>query len=1196
MSNQSNNQINNVNNQNNGADMNNEQMPTLKNGVSIFQNLSVDAFKSLLADSKMIEAVEEEVSTNQVEQPRTKKVISAPVKKTPSVQKEQTMKAKPIIKKATTPAPQVNNQPQETTMNTQNNANNLSAFMNLLATSKPNANTNQEDENYFPDLEEIEEEVVAPVQQPTTKTSIIADALNQTQPTKTINNQPSTNKLETKESIMSFIQTAMQSKDSTPEVSPTTVQETEAPVSILASIMSTPKEQPTTKTMPTLSTAAALWFPVKADSSFYQANPDKLANAIEAANVKATKLEALLGNLMIPQTIYIAPGASSTGMGEFRALWTLLATAGKLEGAVYKDDIKQYVAKATKVCGIEVPAAKVDESGKSYVAGVNYAANDSDIAKIWGNHIFTILANLSNDQIMEFVGILCSNTKVKDGNLYIFWAGESVQHIINFESLTWENGRQERRANANAKIAKTLYPVKVVLAVMAIKAARSSAKETNVMLVETPNVWNREENYGDVYGELDLTKVVLDNLSLPLTFAPIEKGFPFVCVGNARIDANDLAETLEDGVLAAPDKYNMQWLTTGVGAEAMFIGQNEAGDIVSIHDMSKIGKVYNRPPQATKYLRAIIADRQASKLGVQLSDGRIAFGGGKYLRTAITNSRFGHGSGVAVTNPNLEFDYAVDKTVRQTIHALRLPAATRNAISKIAAKQQMTFAQALTSKLESKLDEIMGQTFAPGQVVFSLCEGRYTVVTNSTKAEWWIVQGYRLLDTNANEENADSIELVLNVRMSATDKCVKLRGLGKKLTTLPYKVYGMSENVDIILNNETLKGFVAHIEAYAIAKGGAIYMPATACLHMVDGTVVDLKQSENAFTAWLQANAKVETISFNMAKSEFDALYAIKASVFDATDMTWEVINESTVCIKETVEVVYCDLPYDIEVSTPRESISSSKMTLEQVAALRMQDAALGDAIGSELSKQSAKVKALISQFKVPVGTIPTIDVDTLSGRQKVRSIIGDLKKGYDKNDSAVMAKLEKAYAKGVVLQVTLQARKESLFIVPSALMAFGGMIGGTASGWMLQLYTLLAEITDEAGDTLPNRDTKVRAWLTKVNSRLNAWVKTMCKSEKIMKKITRAGEVINGKVKTSYHPALHSNDGIPVVMLHPNCPMVSMLGVKDGDLVGIQRTPMPFVTVCRAKLHWHGQIAHATITPLVWHSANEGDSDGRPA
>ena len=124
---------------------------------------------------------------------------------------------------------------------------------------------------------------------------------------------------------------------------------------------------------------------------------------------------------------------------------------------------------------------------------------------------------------------------------------------------------------------------------------------------------------------------------------------------------------------------------------------------------------------------------------------------------------------------------------------------------------------------------------------------------------------------------------------------------------------------------------------------------------------------------------------------------------------------------------------------------------------------------------------------------------------------------------------------------------------------------------------------------------------VTNVYRAYNKILRTATESNKVLKKATRTGALVYGKVRTSFHPILHSADGIPTIVLNRNCPIVRLLGVKDWDsftnyYVGFCRTPTPFLGAGRLILTDDPQIcgiAHVLVDPIVWHALNEGDSDG---
>ena len=816
-----------------------------------------------------------------------------------------------------------------------------------------------------------------------------------------------------------------------------------------------------------------------------------------------------------------------------------------------------------------------------------YTTKTECLVSMYSEHFLTNLATWSGDDLAALVGCLCvkQHRIVSVEGPCVVIKGNNRNTTFNFSTGTVNDGRQSRIANELVKVGGKDYSGRVALVALCMKVVYN-ATGARAILNEVTNLWREDINYGAQPKEGQSLFEINRCMSRPVAFKPWDKAFPFLQVENVGLAPSDLELSLKAGVIAAPDKYNSKWIAVGKGAKAMFLGLKD-GKIYSIHDFSKPTKVYNRPPSSGKYTRAEVVGRRDSLLRVDLGDGSYSCGGGLYLRTAFTNSRFGFGSGVAAIRRDLEFEYTVPKTITKEFHVLRIPSSVRA----LMAADLDDPTSKLMEVIEGKIEKAKGQVYAPGNPIISIMQGKYCIVKNETFAQDIRVIG-GTVTRNGVEGRADSVTIRLETEMVGRDQVLKLRGLGKKLTTLPYDVEGLSQPWDIILNNETTKGWPALIEMFAIEKGGCTYTPEGALLTIDDGgEVIDLMAKTNIFTEWARANSVKEVISFDMARDLWDSISSVVAN----DDINVIDINDTTVRIEETVEVIYGYLPYDIEIATPRESVAFSKMTMEQVGIVALQNRSWGEALMEEVKYDN--VMSIVSMI-TSKDCAAHINISTTEGRDHLRDIIGVVNNYVSDSapgsDRKLLERFATIYPDGVDIVAQNNGNEVSLHINGKALSAFGTFSGASATGIMLDLLTLLAYVTDVGIEDQSGLDSKIYSMTAKVSRGLRTWCDTMVKSKGIMKSMARAGDVVVGKVKTSYSPLLHSADGVPVILMHPDCPMVRMLGIEEGQVIGIQRTPMGFVLCGRVKFSaTDAFIAHYTVNPLLWHAVNEGDADG---
>ena len=816
-----------------------------------------------------------------------------------------------------------------------------------------------------------------------------------------------------------------------------------------------------------------------------------------------------------------------------------------------------------------------------------YTTKTECLVSMYSEHFLTKLATWSGDDLAALVGCLCvkQHRIVSVEGPCVVIKGNNRNTTFNFSTGSVNDGRQSRIANELVKVGGKDYSGRVALVALCMKVVYN-ATGARAILNEVTNLWREKINYGAQPKEGQSLFEINRGTTRPIVFKPWDKAFPFLQVENTNLAPSDLELSLKAGVIAAPDKYNSKWIAVGPAAKAMFLGLKD-GKIYSIHDFSKPTKVYNRPPSSGKYTRAEMVDRRDSLLRVDLGDGSYSCGGGLYLRTAFTNSRFGFGSGVAAIRRDLEFEYTVAKTITKEFHVLRIPSSVRA----LMAADLDDATSKLIEVIEGKIEKAKGQVYAPGNPIISIMQGKYCIVKNETFAQDIRVIG-GTVTRNGVEGRADSVTIRLETEMVGRDQALKLRGLGKKLTTLPYDVEGLSQPWDIILNNETTKGWPALIEMFAIEKGGCTYTPEGALLTIdATGEVIDLMTKSNTFTEWARANSVKEVISFDMARDLWDSISSVVAN----DDIKVIDIDDTSVRIEETVEVIYGYLPYDIEIATPRESVAFSKMTMEQVGIVALQNRSWGEALMEEVKYDN--VMSIVSMI-TSKDCAAHINISTTEGRDHLRNIIGVVNNYVSDStpgsDRKLLDRFATIYPDGVDIVAQNNGNEVSLHINGKALSAFGTFSGASATGIMLDLLTLLAYVTDVGIEDQSGLDSKIYSMTAKVSRGLRSWCDTMVKSKGIMKSMARAGDVVVGKVKTSYSPLLHSADGVPVILMHPHCPMVRMLGIEEDQIIGIQRTPMGFILCGRVKFSTTDAfVAHYTVNPLLWHAVNEGDADG---
>ena len=817
---------------------------------------------------------------------------------------------------------------------------------------------------------------------------------------------------------------------------------------------------------------------------------------------------------------------------------------------------------------------------------------------------------LSVEDKVRFILAMAKNDPAVKATAHSAVIGDAT---FNFALGTVTTGTNHQVANPVIEINGAEFDGSHAVFLLALTAV-SNTSAVKWLVNHAVSLFERDENYGAKLSDIDLANGVARNYQLATDFASntAHGKFPFYAMSAGKQDDHKLSEVLAKGQMAVVDKYNMKWMSKGIGAEAVLVGRN--GDtILNLNDANKTSKVYNRPA-SIKYTFADVLGRTKSNFAVALSDGTKAYSCGRKLRTVWSNSRFGHGSGVAVINPDLTFDFVVGKSLRGVFNILTLPASLRGGNYKEIAEQWAT-------TINGKIDALIGEEFAPGKPVLTIENGdeTHTIIRNNNNAVTLRVKGGQAIATSLHE-----VDVKLDVEIVGSDEqYVKLRGIGKKCTTLPYEVSGLGNDWDILLNIEAVKGYPALVEMYSNHFGiDCHYHSNTGILNTPDGAV-DLKEVDNQFTKWAKESTNETIISFEMARScyedlkaviedhEAPTLAALRALVGSGKglDVFVEDVNATTVRVHERVEYIVGEIVFDVEVSTPKESLGTTHLTMEAANGILLQDKALGEAILKDLEAKALGAESLVAAFlKSGRENLPTFNVSTVEGRANLRAAFGETvpagRTGFA-NHRAIINELgkNKALVNGFNIAWNVKDATHSFEVHPRALAAFGGFSNGSATREIAAVVDFLYTITDDVLENLSGRDTVISAACFSVMNKLKYWASNLVQSSNCMKKMTRSGKLVGGKVRTTYSPILNDRRvmdpatgefvTLPVVAINPKGNFAKLLKAKEGEIVGVTRTPMPFMTAAILIFSEDVPDAHVWVSPKVWHAANEGDSDG---
>jgi hypothetical protein len=604
---------------------------------------------------------------------------------------------------------------------------------------------------------------------------------------------------------------------------------------------------------------------------------------------------------------------------------------------------------------------------------------------------------------------------------------------------------------------------------------------------------------------------------------------------------------------------------------------------------------------------------------------------GVRVKTLLTNSRLTTmGSGVALVGPDMKFDYSVNKTLRgsMTVGLAQLEGA------KIKNNADLIVA------LETACRTLVGQTFGPKENVLQF---KSIVLIQNNNYSPILVNSYSV----AAMPGTERVQVKLGVSLFDSQAAMKLRGPGVKATTLPYDVtisyleYGQVVNSrklgnEVLLNNEVRKGNYLLVSAFCESLKDSSPHISTEFgedgqLYLVDSSieissepvlvnnaphgypeeweevskvcyqeeVINLLLPDNKVVSWADKQIKKAKLSFKINKAFYDN--AAHQELFSHADVTATVLDSKTVLIEEQVDILECHIVYSLEVSTPKENIGTSALILEQMLA----SIAMYPAFSKFWIKGSDARQTILdfceyasnrgedtSCLKISLDQMPNILADlsetVLVGKQLMKA----------------MEQLAKMFTPSGTICFTSVNEEgeeaESYVNFPSLIKLVAYEAGGVvATGIAETVETLLRYSVLENSSSVEGYVNRRHSLLKQLDAQITFWIESLCDSKGVMKSLARTSNLCHsGKVKTSLHPELCPDENnLPVVILHPDCPLVRNGKVQPGDILGISRSPMPFMVMVKAKLSLEvGLIGHIMVDPTTWAKGNGGDSDGDPA
>jgi hypothetical protein len=893
----------------------------------------------------------------------------------------------------------------------------------------------------------------------------------------------------------------------------------------------------------------------------------------EMASIYAAKNAAVVSSI----ASFVANFSNMGALAPVELIFSAKSLFQKTMTPAVKKNLEHFFTLQTKKSDDTTTTGRAPVKG-----GVQLYVDHTDAALLLASVVAKAIEALSPADIASLIGLLFSNATVEncsvsfqnivfnfeEGTVVTVSLVNKVNKFTSFGRMTYKTSFEVTAPTVSEFI---VFPGLTCLALLAMQSGGGSTKELSTAINLAVPMFAPVHNYGHKPDSDDIAFFVRENLVYTASVLRSNASFPSFRISAGKQSPDLLGYAYSKGIIAGSDKTNTKFITINEGAQALGWGYDAVNNLLRTpNDTNKVSKLPNRPA-SLNYDCADLPNRVASNFGFALMNGKVARTKGSMKKTAFTNSLLlNAGSGTGTIHPDSTFVFSLEKTLSFVVPfsalGVHAPTFLNNEIN------QNIFIKRIVADVKAKV----GVVYHPNEAI--LFAGQLVLASNTEACSDVTLLGATV---TRNVLDNNEININLKVRLQGESQFVKTRRAFTKFTTTPYNVEGLSQPWEIVLNTECTKGQGALLEMFANETGERFLNTATGEFTTPSGDVINLLEEGNAFLQWKAASTKVETIEIVMAKSVYKNI-----SQFCPNEFTIVSETETTITVQETIEVIYGSLVYDVEISTPRESVSTSNMTLESASAVYTQSAKLGTVLFNEILYNTATFSKLANQFahSNPLAA-RTIDLNSAAGSLKFQSKLVGIHATSTARE--VFAAASKAFPEGISIKVgTIVSMFD--FTVCSAFGAFNP-INGAAIRENGQIFNMLVDI-------LGNQGANASTLVPLAEKAFGKILSTSVDSKNTLKRATRAGNLVYGKVRTGQHPILHSVDGIPTIVLNSACPMVRLLGIKTGDLVGFARTPMPFLGAGRVVLTDDNSIcdiAHVLLDPFVFHSLCEGDSDG---
>jgi hypothetical protein len=699
---------------------------------------------------------------------------------------------------------------------------------------------------------------------------------------------------------------------------------------------------------------------------------------------------------------------------------------------------------------------------------------------------------------------------------------------------------------------------------------------------ELPNMWEEDPNYGvTVKGDMNDPSVVIPHYSYH-KFDVVTKNmgagisvFPWVTIATPKkkVDMADVKAALDEEGVITGDKYLLKFFAGKQSANAALIGDGGAY-IYTWHDAGKASKLWNRPMQSRKFLKAdqyannnfTTSCRVPSKIGTMLSDGTVVRQSGRMMVVGLSTSGLAMGSGPCILNPNVEFHLGVKKTLggRVSLHDYSHHAVSQ--LTKAGVKTGLFKAHHafnfLKSKVAEKVEALLdtGKVYAPGETILEIntLPGTKVIIKNTLANVNVRVVAHDVF--SAPVEDGDYTPTYFNVDLTVevieSTQLVKIRRDFIKATTVPmeHKFYQLDgtefypqfagKDMEIMFNNETIKGRSIHTDAFANSNDGyCLNHPNDANMtwHYDDKVeTVNLLDKTNLVSDWVEECVEDVILEINVAQDEWDKLMEAGS----LTGIVSVVQHDGYVTVKEKIQLLVCQLPIEVEISTAAESIGASPMTPEMVCGISVQSQKLAAILFEEAKSAQATVLGLVNMITktVPMTEANAVNLTSAKGREFILSAIGTLD-GMD--DSHVLKAYKALFGQGVYFVATNGSSTANMFLDFDVIRTSMVWISGSADQISQEIVAFLRAIVNppESG-----YDTFFYGKVTQLMASLNGWLKKAFVSKGILKRAARSSKcLVNLKIRTCYYEFLQSDaDGLPKAAINPGCDSVMLLA-KDA-------------------------------------------------